>query len=250
MTDKRKPIKSAPVRKSAPVKKSAPVRKRVSVYPKRSVETEQQPELLLDDTKPNADTRQHEPLPVQLSLPPVGATTKPADMSRSVSTPQPALTARQVADMGTTLSLPETVARLGWSMKTGYRHLRAGKLVGAHKVVGASGETWVIPVATVETLQAQQQTQQRKANPDAALVVDMTSKVHQLELELASVRATAVERGQIIEQLQNTMRALTVATEHLTQANSDRAETVQALQAQLAIASGRKWYQRALPTGT
>lgn len=250
MTAKRKPIKSAPVRKSAPVKKSVavkksvPVRRRVSVYPKRSVETEQQA-LFVDNT----NTHAHKPLPVQLSLPPVGATTKPADMGRTVSTPQPALTARQIADMGTTLSLPETVARLGWSMKTGYRHLRAGKLIGAHKIVGASGETWVIPVATVETLQAQQQTQQRKANPDAALVIDMTSKVQQLELELASVRATAYERGQIIEQLQSTMRALTVATEHLTQANSDRAETVQALQAQLAI-SGRRWYQRTLPTGT
>ena len=76
----------------------------------------------------------------------------------------------------------------------------------------------------------------------------LQQKVVELELELASVRAQAYERGQVVEQLQSTRRALTVATEHLTQATSDRAETVQALQAQLAI-SGRRWYQRTLPPG-
>ncbi len=154
---------------------------------------------------------------------------------------------RGQADIGTNLTLPEAATRLGWSLKTAYRKARAGQLDGAFKAVSATGEAWQVPVATVERLLADKNTKQSKANPDAEAAKALQIKVVELELELASVRAQAHERGLVVEQLQSTMRALTVATEQLSQVNDDRAKVLELTQSALQVALNRKWWQRIKP---
>ena len=105
-----------------------------------------------------------------------------------------------------------------------------------------------MPVATVERLLADKNTKRNKANPDAEAAKVLQQKVVELELELASVRAQAYERGQVVEQLQSTMRALTVATEQLSQVNDERAKTLELTQNALQVALNRKWWQRIKPT--
>ncbi len=168
----------------------------------------------------------------RLSLPAVGQTATPE---------------RGQADIGTNLTLPEAATRLGWSLKTAYRKARAGQLDGAFKAVSATGEAWQVPVATVERLLADKNTKQSKANPDAEAAKALQIKVVELELELASVRAQAHERGLVVEQLQSTMRALTVATEQLSQVNDDRAKVLELTQSALQVALNRKWWQRIKP---
>jgi len=150
----------------------------------------------------------------------------------------------ELDNFGTNLSLPDAAARLGWSLKTAYRKARKGELEGAHKAVSATGEAWQVPVATVERLLNNKQNRQNKTNPDAEVAKALQSKVAELELELASVRAQAHERGLVVEQLQSTMRALTVATEQLSQVNDERAKTLELTQAALQSALNRKWWQR------
>jgi len=50
--------------------------------------------------------------------------------------------------------------------------------------------------------------------------------------------------------LQSTMRALTVATEQLSQVNDERAKTLELTQAALQAALNRKWWQRIKTQGT
>lgn len=143
---------------------------------------------------------------------------------------------------GVNLSLQDCADRLGWSIKTAYRKARAGQLPGAFKAVSPTGEAWQVPIATVEALLQAKATKQGKGTQAAELALQQ--QVRELQLELASVRAQAHERGVVVEQLQSTMRALTVATEQLSQVNDERAKTLEQTQAALQAALGRKWWQR------
>jgi pyruvate/2-oxoglutarate dehydrogenase complex dihydrolipoamide acyltransferase (E2) component len=149
---------------------------------------------------------------------------------------------------GLNLSLPECADRLGWSLKTAYRKARSGQLVGAHKAMTATGEAWQVPVATVAAIAQAQAAKTTKTTQNAEQTAILQQQVRDLELELASVRAQAHERGVVVEQLQSTMRALTVATEQLSQVNDERAKTLELTQAALAAAINRKWWQRIKPT--
>ena len=151
---------------------------------------------------------------------------------------------------GLNLSLPECADRLGWSLKTAYRKARSGQLVGAFKAMTATGEAWQVPVATVEAIAQTQAAKATKTTQAAELTMALQQQVRDLELELASVRAQAHERGVIVEQLQNTMRALTVATEQLSQVNDERAKTLELTQAALQAALNRRWWQRIKNQGT
>ena len=169
----------------------------------------------------------------RLSLPAVGQT----------STPE-----RGQGDIGTNLTLPEAATRLGWSLKTAYRKARSGQLAGAFKAMTATGEAWQVPVATVEAIAQAQAAKTTKTTQATEQTAALQQQVRDLELELASVRAQAHERGVIVEQLQSTMRALTVATEQLSQVNDERAKTLELTQTALQIALNRKWWQRMKPT--
>lgn len=145
---------------------------------------------------------------------------------------------------GSNLTLPEVATRLGLSLKTVYRRARAGQLTGAHKVISPTGEQWVVPVATVEQLAAIQTTKQNRANPDAVKAAELQQQVHDLQLELATVRAQAFERGETVEQMKSVMRSLTVATEQLSQVNDERNQDLQKTKAALVDALNRKWWHR------
>lgn len=147
---------------------------------------------------------------------------------------------REQADMGTALPLAEAASRLGVSVKTAYRKVRAGDYPGAYKVPGPSGDMWVVPVATIEQLR-------NKANPkqqDSVQAAALQTRIQDLELQLAQARTEAAERAATIEHLQNSMRALTAATDTLTQATEQQRETIAMTQAALQVAMSRKWWQR------
>jgi hypothetical protein len=99
-------------------------------------------------------------------------------------------------------------------------------------------------VATVDAIEQTQAAKANKTTQAAEQTTALQQQVRDLELELASVRAQAHERGLVVEQLQSTMRALTVATEQLSQVNDERAKTLELTQAALAAAINRKWWQR------
>ena len=147
---------------------------------------------------------------------------------------------REHTDIGTTLPLVEVATRLGVSVKTAYRKVRAGAYPGAYKVPGPSGEQWVVPVATVEQLL-------NKAAPktqDNVQAEALQAQVQELQVQLAQARTEAAERAATIEQLQSTMRALTAATDTLNQAAEQQRETIALTQAALQAALSRKWWQR------
>lgn len=148
--------------------------------------------------------------------------------------------AREQADMGTVLPLVEVATRLGISVKTAYRKVRAGGYPGAYKVPGPSGEQWVVPVATVEQLLS-------KATPksqDNVQAEAMQARVHELEVQLAQARTEAQERAHTIENLQTSLRALSTATDTLKNAADQQRETIALTQAALQAAINRRWWQR------
>lgn len=147
---------------------------------------------------------------------------------------------REHTDIGTTLPLVEVAARLGVSVKTAYRKVRAGGYAGAYKVPGPSGEQWVVPVATVEQL-LNRATPKSQDNVQAEA---LQAQVQELQVQLAQARTEAAERAATIEQLQSTMRALTAATDTLNQAAEQQRETIALTQAALQAALSRKWWQR------
>jgi len=151
--------------------------------------------------------------------------------------------AREQADMGTTLGLAEVAERLGCSVKTAYRKVRKGEYAGAYKMPGASGEQWVVPVSTVELLLS-------KAKPKSQDIVQaevLVARVHELELLLATARTEAHERAVTIEALQGAMKQLTAATENLTQATEQQRATIALTEAALKVAQSRRWWQRTKP---
>lgn len=153
--------------------------------------------------------------------------------------------AREQADMGTVLPIAEVAARLGVSVKTAYRAVRAGKYPGAYKQPGTSGEQWVVPVSTVEQLLS-------KAVPKSQDIVQaqaqaLLAQVHDLEIQLTQARTEAMERGKMIEFLQDSMRQLSVATDTLAQAADLQRDTIVTTQAALQAALNRKWWQRRKP---
>lgn len=72
-------------------------------------------------------------------------------MSDEIVQPPQLTTTTGVSQIGTTLSVSMAAARLGVSEKTVRRMISAGKLEGAAKTQGVSGETWAVPLAAVES---------------------------------------------------------------------------------------------------
>lgn len=163
----------------------------------------------------------------QLALPAAGDTARAARSS--------------TADLGTVLTLPEVAARLGWSLKTVYRRVRAGELEGAHKLPAANGEQWAVPVATVERLASEQAAHRASANPDAVRVAELLQRVAELEAQLATERAVGQERARTIEQLAGTVRALTAASESLAASAEQQRQVLELAQ---ALARRPRWWQR------
>lgn len=132
-------------------------------------------------------------------------------------TGQPELTAtstpaqRTAADIGSTVPLVEAARRLGWSHKTAYRRARDGQLAGAHKVPSPTGEAWVVPVATVEQIAAEQRDHQAKTDPTGTALQALRAQVAELERTLATERALAAQQQAMHDGYQQAVRALTAA---------------------------------------
>jgi len=113
---------------------------------------------------------------------------------------------------GTTLSLAETATRLQLSVRTVRRMVLAGKLKGAYLAPGKYGETWQVPVTTIEQYLAGAHLQQMATNapPGAQAELEaLRDRVRQLEHDLELQRTLADERRHQLEQLHMTMRMLT-----------------------------------------
>ncbi len=114
---------------------------------------------------------------------------------------------------GSTLSLAAAAERLGVSPRTVRRMVSTGKLAGAHLVPGKFGETWQIPVATVEQHLAGTPTTVAGGpalGPAAKEeLTQLRDKVQRLERDLELQRTLADERRHQLEQLHMTMRMLT-----------------------------------------
>jgi small-conductance mechanosensitive channel len=155
-------------------------------------------------------------------------------------------------DIGTTVGLRETAARLGCSTKTAYRYLVKGKLPGARKVDTPQGEAWQVPVAAIEQLRALTERKTGKQpQPTQAEVATLVQRVSDLETRLQTVSAIASERAQTIQTISNTLRALTVSTESQAAALTQTQAALETVQGELASVSkqladerARKWWQR------
>ncbi len=154
-------------------------------------------------------------------------------------------------DIGSTVGLRETAARLGVSTKTAYRYLTQGKLPGSRKIDTPQGEAWQVPVAAIEQLRAKATRKRAEPQHTAGEVQALVQRVGELETQLANVSAIASERAATIETISSTMRALTVSTESQAAALTQTRETLAHVQGELAKVSqqltderSRKWWQR------
>ena len=139
---------------------------------------------------------------------------------------------------GTSVALSEAADRLGVSLSTVRRWLRAGELDGAHQQRTPNGLAWFVPVATIEQLKSAGRAHgtppARQAAPSAGELDELRQRLHAQELELAALRALATERAQQIDELHSTMRTLAIT------AGSTTSTT--------ATAEPRKrWWRKAAP---
>lgn len=105
---------------------------------------------------------------------------------------------------GTTLSVKQAAERVGVHEQTLRRWLWAGKVDGAHLVPHGKGEQWRIPVASLEQLGKQE----AKPTATQAEAEQLRQRVAELEQQLELQRALADERRHELDQLHQTMRAL------------------------------------------
>jgi excisionase family DNA binding protein len=110
---------------------------------------------------------------------------------------------------GTTLSLKEAAQRLGVHEQTVRRAVKAGKVPGAHTVPHGKGEQWRVPVAALEALSKQTPVQVAEASETEQL----RQRVAVLEQQLELQRALADERRHQLDQLHQTMRALSAGVQ-------------------------------------
>lgn len=115
------------------------------------------------------------------------------------------------ADYGTLLTLRDAAARLGVSLATARRWLKAGALDGAVQQRGAHGPEWFVPLATVESRLAGTTATKPAGtmrSDHAAELAAALDRVRNLEIELTKERTLAAERAQQLDQLHSTMRTL------------------------------------------
>jgi hypothetical protein len=133
------------------------------------------------------------------SLPAAGATSTAARLDST----RPA----DVDTSGTVVALDEAADRWEVSVSTLYRRARSGELPGAHKLPGAKGERWFVPVAAMESAGYRRRVDPAPAAPPPADVSALLSAVGNLTAALTDER-----------------RALMAATEDRSRAEREREE--------------------------
>ena len=104
-------------------------------------------------------------------------------MSDDTAQPLELTTKAGTAEVGSTIGVSEVAARLGKSEKTVRRMLAKNELEGATKTPSATGDTWQIPVAAVESYLAGQQGGLVPSRVQASV-----SRVQELEREVVELR--------------------------------------------------------------
>jgi len=132
---------------------------------------------------------------------------------------------------GTTLSLKEAAQRLGVHEQTVRRAVKAGKVPGAHTVAHGKGEQWRVPVASLEAISRQTPAQVVEAGETEQL----RQRVADLERQLELQRALADERRHELDQLHQTMRALSAGVRPPDQAGVREAAGVEPEAADMAV---------------
>ena len=110
---------------------------------------------------------------------------------------------------GTTLSLKEAAQRLGVHEQTVRRAVKAGSVPGAHLVTSGKGQQWRVPVVALEAMSKQTPVQVAEASETEQL----RQRVAVLEQQLELQRALADERRHQLDQLHQTMRALSAGVQ-------------------------------------
>lgn len=105
---------------------------------------------------------------------------------------------------GTTLSLKEAAERLGIHEQTVRRAVKAGRVPGAYLAQSAQGDTWRVPVASLDAIRPQAAPQVQQVSE----LGELRKRVNELEAQLAVQRALADERDRALTQLHATVRAL------------------------------------------
>jgi excisionase family DNA binding protein len=104
-------------------------------------------------------------------------------MSDETEQPRELTTTTGTAEIGSTIGVSEAAARLGKSEKTVRRLLAKNELAGAVKTPSATGDTWQIPVAAIDSYLATQ-----ADTPRASATTATATRLQELEREIVELR--------------------------------------------------------------
>lgn len=104
-------------------------------------------------------------------------------MSDGTEQPRELTTTTGTAEIGSTIGVSEAAARLGKSEKTVRRLLAKNELTGAVKTPSATGDTWQIPVAAIDSYLATQ-----ADTPRASATTATATRLQELEREIVELR--------------------------------------------------------------
>lgn len=113
------------------------------------------------------------------------------------------------------ITLQDAANRLGCSLATIRRRLKAGQLDGAALIAGAHGSQWMVPVATIESLLAGARTTSAPARPGAHQLDRIAELQAQLDAERTQrlkAETEALVLAQQLDALHTTMRTLALTT--------------------------------------
>ena len=137
-------------------------------------------------------------------------------MSDEIVQPLELTTKAGTAEVGSTLGVSEAAARLGKSEKTVRRMLAKNELEGATKTPSATGDTWQIPVAAVESYLAGQQGGLVPSRVQASV-----SRVQELEREVVELRHQVELRDMQLQERERYLQTLEALTSRMLTAGDE-----------------------------
>lgn len=137
-------------------------------------------------------------------------------MSDEIVQPLELTTKAGTAEVGSTIGVSEVAARLGKSEKTVRRMLAKNELEGATKTPSATGDTWQIPVAAVESYLAGQQGGLVPSRVQASV-----SRVQELEREVVELRHQVELRDMQLQERERYLQTLEALTSRMLPAGDE-----------------------------
>ena len=137
-------------------------------------------------------------------------------MSDEIVQPLELTTKAGTAEIGSTIGVSEVAARLGKSEKTVRRMLAKNELEGATKTPSATGDTWQIPVAAVESYLAGQQGGLVPSRVQASV-----SRVQELEREVVELRHQVKLRDMQLQERGRYLQTLEALTSRMLPAGDE-----------------------------